>query len=366
MKWTWQLKNWPNYEFDYSELASYEIEFQRNIGKVYGSLKHFDDGNNDHLKIEILTQEALSTSEIEGELLNRDSVQSSIKRQLGLQTTRNKANANEAGIAELMVDVYTNFDQKLNKSTLCNWHRMVCNGRRDLDVIGDYRKHKEPMQIVSGNISNQKLYYEAPPSKLLNKEMDAFIKWYNTNLKNEVACPTLVFAGITHLYFEMIHPFEDGNGRIGRALVEKAISQRINAPSLNSFAKVIETKKKKYYDALQGCNHTLEITPWLIYFSKTTIASQEYTDQLIQFLINKTKFFLKYKSLINERQEKVLLRIFEEGINGFKGGLSAGNYLTITGTSPATATRDLQDLVELGALRREGELRYARYWVEIL
>lgn len=363
MKWSWELKDWPIFEYDYDELASYEIEFQRNIGKVMGALRHFDEGSNEQLKIEILTQEALSTSEIEGEILNRDSVQSSIKRQLGLKTTRNNVNANEAGIAELMVDVYTKFDQKLSKEMLCNWHRMVNNGRRDLDVIGDYRKHTEPMQIVSGNISNQKLFYEAPPSKSLKKEMSEFIKWYNSALKNDNDYPTLVFAGIAHLYFEMIHPFEDGNGRLGRALVEKAISQRINSPSLNSFAKVIETKKKKYYNALQACNHTLNITSWLIYFSKTTIDSQEYTYQLILFLINKAKFFMKYKSIINERQEKVLLRIFEEGLSGFKGGLSAGNYQTIAGTSPATATRDLQLLVEMGALRRVGELRHARYWV---
>ncbi len=363
MKWSWQLKKWPNFELDYAELASYEIDFQRSVGKVNGVLHHFDKGNNDLLKIEILTQEAMSTSEIEGEILNRDSVQSSIRRQLGLQTSRNKSNANEAGIAELMVDVYTHFDQKLSKTTLCNWHKMVTNGRRDIDVIGDYRNHLEPMQIVSGNLSNQKLFYEAPPSKMLNEEMRVFIKWYNANLKNQNDFPTLVFAGITHLYFEMIHPFEDGNGRIGRALVEKAISQRINAPSLNSFAKIIETKKKKYYNALQACNHTIVITPWLIYFSKTVLESQEYTFKLIDFLINKTKFFTKYKSMINERQEKVLLRIFDEGLNGFKGGLSAGNYQSIASTSPATATRDLQQLVDMGALRKQGELRHARYWL---
>jgi Fic family protein len=363
MKWSWELKNWPRFEFDNSELAAYELEFQRNVGKVIGILEHFDKENNDQLKIEILTQEALSTSEIEGELLNRDSVQSSIRRQLGLQTTRNKVGAKEAGMAELMVNVYTQFEQKLSKEILCDWHKMVANGRRDLDVIGDYRKHPEPMQIVSGNYSNQKLFYEAPPSASVNKEMKAFIKWYNNQLSNQGDFPTLIFAGITHLYFEMIHPYEDGNGRIGRALVEKAISQRINGPSLNSFAKVIDTKKKKYYEALQACNHSLEITKWLVFFSKTVIESQEYTYKLIDFLINKTKFFHKYNSMLNERQEKVLLRIFEEGVNGFKGGLSAGNYQSITGTSPATATRDLAQLVEWGGLKKVGDLKGARYWV---
>ncbi|MFM2393196.1 MAG: hypothetical protein RLZZ546_1178 [Bacteroidota bacterium] len=365
MKWSWELKNWPCFEYDYSDLAAYEIEFQRNMGKVIGVLQHFDQSNTDHLRIEILTQEALSTSEIEGEILNRDSVQSSIRRQLGLQTNRNKVNPKEAGIAELMVNVYTQYDQKLSKSILCDWHKMVTNGRRDLDVIGDYRKHIEPMQIVSGNYTNQKLFYEAPPSRVLNKEMKAFINWYNSNLTNTSEFPTLIFAGITHLYFEMIHPFEDGNGRIGRALVEKAISQRINGPSLNSFAKIIDTKKKKYYETLQACNHTLEITKWLDFFSKTVIESQEYTFKLIDFLIKKNKFFAKYNSLLNERQEKVLLRIFAEGIHGFKGGLSAGNYQSIANTSPATATRDLVQLVEMGALRKEGELRHARYWAEM-
>jgi Fic family protein len=365
MKWIWQQKNWPFFKYNAQPLLPFENEFFKNAGIIKGSISHLEKTGAEQLTIELLTQEAVSTSGIEGEILKRESVQSSIKKHFGLKTDNRKVQANEAGIAEMMVDVYVNYNKPLSHQTLFLWHKMLTNGRRDLEVIGNYRKHTEPMQIVSGSLSAPKLFYEAPPSKQVVGEMAKFIKWYNAQASAKNGLPVLVFAGIVHLYFEIIHPFEDGNGRIGRALVEKAISQKLNTPALNSFAKIIEGGKKEYYAALQSCNHDLTIDNWLHYFCKTVLQAQQYSINMAGFVITKTKFFNKYNSTVNQRQLKVLLRVFEEGVEGFKGGLSAANYKTITGASAATATRDLQELVNIKALKKTGELKHSRYFLNI-
>ncbi len=365
MQWIWQHKKFPDFEYTASLYSKFEQSFYQNSGIIIGSLSHLTNSSIEHLKIEILTQEAISTSNIEGEILTRESVQSSIRKHLGLKTDNRKVQANEAGISEMMVDVYLNFDKTLTYQTLFQWHAMLMNGRRDIDVIGGYRTHTEPMQIVSGNLSAPKVFYEAPPSEQVLGLMESFIDWYNTTISTTNSPSFIVFAGIVHLYFEIIHPFEDGNGRIGRALVEKAISQKIKTPALNSFAKIIDSRKKEYYDVLQSCNHSLNIDKWLYFFSTALLDSQQYTIKLIGFLVAKSKLFLQHNEQLNERQLKVLLRVFEEGIEGFKGGLSAANYKTIGNTSPATATRDLQELVLIKALYKTGELKHTRYFLNL-
>ena len=365
MKWIWENKNWPNFEFDSTKLKVFETSFLQNSGKIVGVINHINSINQENLKIEILTQEALSTSGIEGEILQRDSVQSSIRKHLGLKTDYHKIPANAYGVSEMMVDIHLNYDKPLTHEAFFEWHKMLMNGRRDLEIVGNYRQHKEPMQIVSGNLIAPKVFYEAPPSSNVLNEMDRFIKWYNENVSNSAKYSFVEFFGIAHLYFEAIHPFEDGNGRIGRAIVEKAISQKLKMQTLNSFSKVIELNKKEYYEALQSANFDLNIDKWLQFFGKKLIESQEYTLKLVEFIIAKTKFFFNYESNLNERQTKVLLRVFDAGISGFKGGLSAANYKTISGTSAATATRDLQELVKMKALTKTGELKHTRYFLNL-
>jgi Fic family protein len=362
MAWVWQLAEWPNFVFDPAKLHAAELEFHHKAGEIAGALKHLAADEDRIFAVELLSQEAVSTSSIEGEILNRDSVKSSIRKQLGLKADTKSAKPNEIGVSEMMVDVYTHYQHSLSHDTLFMWHAMLMNGRRDLEVIGAYRQHSEPMQIVSGNYNAPKVFYEAPPSAQVAFEMDRFLQWYQSNLGSDQV-PTLAFAGIVHLYFEMIHPFEDGNGRIGRALVEKAISQRLGTPALHSLAKVIDASKKTYYQALQACNSKLSIDDFLAFFAKTSLDAQEYTIQLINFTIAKVHFFAKHTQHLNERQMKVLLRMFEEGIEGFKGGLSAKNYQSIVQTSPATATRDLLELVGRRALLRTGELKGTRYFL---
>jgi Fic family protein len=365
MPWIWEHKNWPAFEYDAALLMEYEQAFYTNTGIVMGAVNHLQVDNAEHLKIDILTQEAVSTSGIEGEILQRASVQSSIRKHLGLKAGEGKIPANAAGIAEMMTDVYLNFDAPLTHDTFFLWHSMLMNGRRDIEAIGDYRKHADAMQIVSGNLAAPKVFYEAPPSEQVRPEMERFIAWYHAQITSPAGISIIALAGIAHLYFEIIHPFEDGNGRIGRALIEKIISQKIKQPALNSFAKVIELNRRAYYDALQACNHNLDINAWLLFFAKMLLQAQQYTIRMVDFTVQKNKFFKKYQPVVNERQTKVLLRIFEEGPEGFKEGLSAANYRAVTRASPATVTRDLQELLSIQALYKTGELKSTRYFLNL-
>jgi Fic family protein len=188
---------------------------------------------------------------------------------------------------------------------------------------------------------------------------------WNWQPDGQHALPALTRAGIAHLYFVSIHPFEDGNGRIGRALAEKSLAQNLGRPTLIAWAYTIERSRKAYYTALERNNNDLEITEWLTYFAQTILDAQTNTIKRLDFYLAKAKLYEKLRGQLNERQEKAIARMFREGIDGFKGGLSAENYISITKTSRATATRDLQDLVEKGALTRIGQLRHTRYHLNI-
>lgn len=177
--------------------------------------------------------------------------------------------------------------------------------------------------------------------------------------------PALTRAGIAHLYFVCIHPFEDGNGRIGRAIAEKSLAQNLGHPSLVALAYTIARKHKDYYAALERNNQGLEITDWLDYFGRTILEAQSNTISRVDFYVAKAKFYERHRDKLNERQANAIARIFEQGVDGFKGGLSAENYISITKASRATTTRDLQDLVEKGALTRTGELRHTRYYLAL-
>lgn len=366
MLWNWQQPNWPHFRFNANSLKAMEAQFLLKAGELYGIVRHLDENEKTRLFIEIMSDEAVQTSKIEGEIVNRSSVQSSIQRQFGLKTSSRKANAAEHGIAEMMVDLYRAWKQPLKDKTLFAWHKMVTSGRKDLVDIGRYRTDSEPMQIISASTGRTKIHFEAPPSSKMPKEMTRFVDWFNETVPDgKKPLPALTRSGIAHLYFVSIHPFEDGNGRIGRAIAEKALAQSLNRPNLIALSDQIEFKRKGYYAALETANQNNEITPWLLWFAETVLQAQENVIKRIEFVLGKAHFYDRFKDQLNERQSKVLERMFREGVDGFKGGLSAENYIRITGTSRATATRDLQDLVENGALLRTGELRHTRYYLNI-
>lgn len=366
MTWNWQRRDWPDFRWDAARLESAEKQFLMSGGVFVGTVRHLRKEDRDQLIVEAMSTEAVTTSEIEGEILDRASVQSSLRRQLGLAPDERRVRPAERGIAEMMVDLYRSFSEPLSEEMLFRWHRMVMSGTRNLRDVGRYRTGAEPMQVVSGAISQHRVHFEAPPSSCLPSEMHQFLDWFaRTAPGAKEPLPALTKAGIAHLYFESIHPFEDGNGRIGRAISEKALAQSLGQPTLTALAATILARRRNYYEALEAANKENEITRWLMWFAGVAIEAQRRTIAFVEFLIDKTKLLDRLRGQLNERQEKALMRMFREGPEGFRGGLSAGKYRSITGASPATTTRDLADLVAKGALMRDGERRHVRYRLSV-
>ncbi len=357
MKWNWQQTDWPNWEFDSSKLQASEEAFLLHAGKLSGALEYMRDSEKLDIQIKLLGDEAVTTSEIEGEYLDRVSVQSSLQRKFGMKADTKSSKA-ENGIAELMMDCFTHFDRPLTHEVLFAWHEMICGGRRDLEHIGSYRTHPDPMQVVSGSVDRIKVHFEAPPSDQVPREMDRFLEWLASEQLG-----VLTKAAITHLYFVSIHPFEDGNGRIARALCEQVFAQVLGRPSFTTLSRQIERTKSEYYEMLASNNMTMQIQGWIEWFAQTALEAQQYALGLIGFTIRKAQILEDLRGQVNDRQMKVLLRLFDAGPEGFSGGLSAANYMKITDAPISTTTRDLAHLVKLGVLKRTGERKSTRYWL---
>ncbi len=367
MLYNWQQKDWPEFKYDLTGVEDVLFALAEKVGQASGLLKGLPESTQTETVIDLMVSEAIKTSEIEGEYLNRRDVVSSIRNNLGLNQHMEQVRDRKAeGAAELMIDVRECYAEALSKEKLFSWHRMIMKGSRGIKA-GDWRSHEAPMQVVSGLIGKEKVHYEAPPSNRVPEEMKHFVTWFNDtgpNGKNEIKKP-VVRSAIAHLYFETIHPFEDGNGRIGRALSEKALSRGVGRPILLSLSRTIAANRNLYYDALQAGQRSNEITPWITYFVNMVFDAQIQAESQIDFTLKKTKFFDRFRDQLNARQHRVARRMLEEGPKGFEGGMSTKKYITLTHTSKATATRDLQDLVKKGAFISFGGGRSTRYEVNL-
>ncbi len=366
MIWNWQQADWPHFTYTKARFENLEAQSLTQSGVLLGSYRHVHEEDKAALTIDLMSDEALKTSAIEGEILNRDSLHSSIRGHFGLDPGRRKIPPAERGIADMMVDLYRSPAAPLSHELLFSWHTMIMAGRADVADIGRYRTHPEPMQVISGPDYKPKVHFEAPPSKTMRREMSRFIRWFNgTGPGGASPLPALVRASIAHLYFVSIHPFEDGNGRIARGLAQKVLSQSSGQPVLIALSQVIEKQRTAYYATLEASNKDNAVDDWIGYFAAVILEAQDYTQRMVDFLIGKARLYDKVRGQLNVRQEKVLARMFREGLEGFKGGLSAENYISITDTSRATATRDLQALLAKGVLVRTGERKSARYWLNM-
>jgi len=356
MRWNWELEDWPKFHYQEGTIDQQERQFLLGLGGSSAFLKTIETPDYKKFIVEVLVQEGQESSRIEGEFLDRESLQSSIKRQFGLASPARKIGRGEQGMAELLCDVYESYNEPLNHAMLWKWYGLLFHTTERA-----YRSHPEPMQIISNRYDRPRVFFEAPPSEQVYCEMERFITWFNTPHPS-----ILAKAALAHVYFESIHPFEDGNGRIGRALIEKVLSQGINRPVLIAVSKILERRKKEYYEQLGFCNKTLSVTPWVAFMAEVILQAETDAARLLQFLVQKGRLLAALSGKLNPRQEKVLVRLFEEGPDGFKGGLSAEKYGAITKASRATITRDLSELVELGALTKTGLLRHTRYWLNFL
>ncbi len=368
MKYNWQRTDWPEFKYDISQTQDILFTFAEKTGHVSGILKSLPDSTRTEAIIDLMVSEAVKTSEIEGQYLSRSDVMSSIRNNLGLSTDKKHiADQYAKGAADLMVDVRNTYREPLSEKKLFEWHRMILSGHRRV-TVGAWRTHKDPMQIISGPVGKWKVHFEAPPSGKVPGEMGRFLNWFNkTTPGGRKEINNLILrSAIAHLYFESIHPFEDGNGRIGRAISEKALSQGLGRPALLSLSEAIEADRKTYYKALKTAQRSNEITAWIVYFSNIVLEAQSRAEESIDFILKKTKFFDQFKERLNKRQMKVIHRMLDEGPKGFEGGMSAKKYIAITKTSKATATRDLQYLSEIGVLKQTGGGRSIRYHLSVL
>ncbi|WP_421939931.1 DUF4172 domain-containing protein [Pedobacter sp.] len=363
MGYNWEKKDWPNFSFSIEGIEQKLYQFTEMIGEVTGVLKSLPDSVREETKYELLISEAMKTSEIEGAFFSRQDVMSSVKNNLGLGEkmlfVRDKR---ASAITDLLIHVKYNFQDELSVAELWKWHEILFRDANGLN-IGCWREGSAPMQVVSGGIGMEEVHFEAPSSKKVPSEMKRFIIWFNDTApgKSREIVDPVIRAAIAHLYFESIHPFEDGNGRIGRALAEKALSQTLGRPVLLSLSKSIEANKSAYYNALKEAQQKNEISSWLSYFVTLTLNAQKEAQELIDFTLRKTIFFDHFRYNLNERQLKVVNRMFEAGPGGFEGGMTAKKYMVIAKTSKATATRDLQELIDLDVFNHIGESRAMKY-----
>lgn len=367
MLYNWQQEDWPVFTYELEKLEESLLQFVEAHGQIQGMINALPEGERSASIIDFMVSEALKTSAIEGEYLSREDVLSSIRNNLGLNRYPEKIKDKRAeGVARLMVVAREKYDEALSEKMLFEWHSMMMEPYIHIN-IGQWRRGEEPMQIISGSIGREVIHFLAPPSSRVPREMKQFFDWFNSGpFKNEkkiFLAP--VRSAIAHLYFESIHPFEDGNGRIGRAISEKVLSQDTGQPILLSLSLVIESERQAYYDALKAGQRSNEITKWIAYFIQSILKAQQLVIQSIDFTIKKSQFFDSIKTKLNARQEKVLNRMLEAGPSGFEGGMSAKKYSSIVKCSKATATRDLQVLAKIGALVVRGGGRSTRYELKL-
>lgn len=357
-KFIWEHHDWPRFKFDTSVGMTAAYNFEKLLIKSTASIAALNKELQINIAIEKLIDEAVNTSSIEGEKIDRESVRSSLKNRLiAPHATKYVSDKRAIGMSELMIDVRRNLKQPLSKEMLCLWQTFVLPGQGlfQQPLIGQYRHDESPMMIVSGPIGSEKIHFIAPPSHQVETEMARFIQWYN---KTSPSSDTpnihsmLARSAIAHLYFETIHPFEDGNGRVGRAISEHSIGQAINEMPLLSLSQAIEKDRDKYYHALETASrHTMDITPWIEYYIGLVELAQQLTQNSIDSVIEKTRYFDELKQYdLNERQLKVLRKLLDVEQNEQEINLTAKRYQNITKTSKATATRDLQLLVQVGAI----------------
>ena len=368
-RYNWQQDDWPQFKFSLNGVEDDLLIFSQKVGRVSGILDALPENTKQDVIVNIILVEAIKTSAIEGEYPNRKDVLSSIRKNLGLHySPEHIKDKSAAGLGELMIDVGKTFKEPLTEEKLFAWHKMLLQENKNVEA-GQWRTHIEPMQVISGAMGKEKVHYEAPPSSKVPNEMKRFIQWFNETGpggKQEIK-KAPVRSAIAHLYFETIHPFEDGNGRIGRAIAEKALSQTIGHPVVLSLSRTIEAKMNIYYSSLERAQQSNETTPWVEYFVRTALDAQIEAETEIDFTLKKTRFFDRFRDQLNDRQLAVIKRMLEEGTKGFGGGMNAKKYIGIAKTSKATATRDMQHLLGIGAFVLAGKAggRSTSYQVNI-
>ncbi len=356
MEYLWKHPDWPRFTYQTDALQDVLYKYAAEANALAGRLAGVDEEEKSEALIDLMVTEAIRTSQIEGEHYDRDDVRSSIRNQLGIVSVPEPVRDPRAnGISALMISAREVFREPLTETRLLHWHDLVMTDAllRGRIPVGQWRD--DEMQIVSGPIGKETVHFVAPPPNSVPHEMAAFIEWFNETAPDgeKIKLPAPVRAAVLHLYFETIHPFADGNGRIGRALSEMALSQELGSPVLLSLSSVIQNRRREYYDELNLASRgELDITRWVDWFVRVVLQAQMDAREMIMFVLAKARFWDRCASKLNERQGRAIKRMLREGVHGFTGGMSARKYVAITGCSKATASRDLAELADLGIFRQ--------------
>ncbi|OYU30744.1 MAG: cell filamentation protein Fic [Comamonadaceae bacterium PBBC2] len=374
-RWIWQLPDWPALDFDAQRVQALLATARQAQGVLLGKAEAIGlEGLQPHI-CDSLSQEALTTSAIEGEKLDPESVRSSVARRLGLDTSGapiREGRRNIEGLIDVLQDATLNTDSPLTLERLCSWHGALFptgfSGMQRIDV-GALRS--VPMEIVSGAVGHSKVHYAAPPADRLTEQMDEFLTWFNQTQPKVGTHPMdgLVRAAVSHLWFETLHPFDDGNGRIGRAILQLALGQDMGQPGrIVTLSRQIESCKDSYYSQLERAQRSksMDVTSWVEWMLEQVALASEFANRTIDSAIQRIRFQSQMALVsLNERQQKTMKKLLDAGPKGYEGGMTTRKHERIAQTSTPTAARDLIDLERLGLLTRYGDGRSTRYYPAI-
>jgi Fic family protein len=349
----YELKDWPQFKWDRSKLAQKLAAVRNRQGRLTGRMEELGFKLRTEANLEALTEEVTKSSEIEGEILNRDQVRSSIARRLGVDIgALTPSERNVEGVVEMMLDATGKYDTPLTSDRLFGWHAALFpTGRSGMNkiTVGTWRTDATgPMQVVSGAIGRERVHYEAPKAALLSDEMKAFMDWFNDNQEID---PVLK-AAIAHLWFVTIHPFEDGNGRIARAIADMALARSENSSQrFYSMSAQIRQERNGYYDILEATQKgDLDITAWLEWFLDCLDRAFDRANTILASVLRKARFWKKHAGeIFNDRQRAMIDRLFD----GFEGKLTSSKWAQLSKSSQDSALRDIDDLVAKGVLTKD-------------
>ncbi len=348
----WQLPDWPRFHWDQERLARTLSQLRHEQGRMLGRMEALGFRLQEEALLRTLTQDVLKSSEIEGEKLDPDQVRSSIARRLGMDIAGLKpADRDVEGVVEMMLDATRNFDREMTKERLLAWHASLFPTGRSGMVrtrVGAWRDDAGgPMQVVSGPYGRGRTRYVAPPAARLDDDMSAFLDWFN----GEADCDPVLKAGLVHLWFVTLHPFEDGNGRIARAIADLALARsERSAQRFYSMSTQIRLERNDYYDTLEATQKgTMDVTGWQAWFLGCLGRAIAGARDTLASVLLKARFWERFATEpLNDRQIKVLNRM----LDGFEGKLTSSKWAKLAKCSQDTAYRDILDLMDRGALEK--------------
>ncbi len=349
-----ELGNWPDFAWSQERLAERLAAVRYRQGQLIGRMGELGFQLKTEAVLQTLTEDVLKSSEIEGEILDKDQVRSSIARRLGIDIgALTPADRHVEGVVEMMLDATQKFSEPLTDARLFGWHAaMFPTGRSGMTkiVVGAWRDDKSvPMQVISGPIGGEKVHYQAPAAARLEAEMKAFLDWFD----GEPTIDPVLKAAVAHLWFVTIHPFDDGNGRMARAIADMALARSENSPQrFYSMSAQIRLERNAYYGALEATQKgdDLDITTWLEWFLACLERAIDGAEGILGTVLNKARFWKKHSaSALNERQRKLLTRL----LDGFEGKLTTTKWAEIAKCSQDTALRDIYNLVGRGILKKD-------------